>query len=115
MNEPLEQILHGTLTQFRSETGAIHRTDAQTQLLHFVAQTGLPPQLLEVVKTIPVAKGIADEADAKQTAWATRFACQSAAMEISSPRLKSGLCVDANTWRRKPTGCKTSPIHPAKF
>ena len=65
MNEPLEKNLRDTLAQFRSETGTIHRLDAQTQLLHLVAQIGLPPQLLEVVKTIPVGKGIAGETVAK--------------------------------------------------
>src|ERR1019366_8124830 len=32
-----------------------------TQLLRLVAQVGLPPQLLDIVKTIPVGKGIAGE------------------------------------------------------
>jgi GAF domain-containing protein len=65
MNEPLEKNLRDTLAQFRSETGTIHRLDAQTQLLHLVAQIGLPPQLLEIIKTIPVGKGIAGETVAK--------------------------------------------------
>ena len=30
-------------------------------MLHLVAQVGLPPQLLDVVKTIPVGKGIAGQ------------------------------------------------------
>src|ERR1017187_1471005 len=60
-----ETMLRPTLTQFPSETGTIHRLDAPTQLLHLVAQIGLPPQLLEVVKTIPVGKGIAGEPVAK--------------------------------------------------
>jgi GAF domain-containing protein len=57
--------LRDTLAKFNSETGTIHRLDAQTQLLHLVAQVGLPPQILEVVKTIPVGKGIAGETAAK--------------------------------------------------
>src|ERR1039458_367075 len=65
MNEPLEKNLRDTLAQFRSETGTIHRLDAQTQLLHLVAQIGLPPQMLEIIKTIPVGKGIAGETAAK--------------------------------------------------
>jgi len=59
--QPLEPVLREILKQFSSETGTIHRLDAQTQLLHLVAQIGLPPQLLEVVKTIPVGKGIAGQ------------------------------------------------------
>lgn len=57
----LEKILRDTLAQFNSETGTIHRLDEPAQLLHLVAQAGLPPQLLEVVKAIPVGKGIAGE------------------------------------------------------
>ena len=65
MNELLETILRDTLAKFNSETGTIHRLDAQTQLLQLVAQVGLPPQMLDVVKTIPVGKGIAGETAAK--------------------------------------------------
>jgi signal transduction protein with GAF and PtsI domain len=65
MSEPLEKILRDTLAKFNSETGTIHRLDAQTQLLQLVAQVGLPPQMLDVVKTIPVGKGIAGETAAK--------------------------------------------------
>jgi len=57
----LETFLRGTLQQFRSETGTIHRLDEQTQLLHLAAQIGLPPQMLDLVKTIPVGKGIAGQ------------------------------------------------------
>jgi L-methionine (R)-S-oxide reductase len=57
----LEQILHVTLAKFRSETGTIHRLDLENQLLYLVSQVGLPPQMLEVVKTIPVGKGIAGQ------------------------------------------------------
>ncbi|HEU6449401.1 MAG TPA: GAF domain-containing protein [Verrucomicrobiae bacterium] len=57
----IETILRSTLSQFNSETGTIHRLDAETQLLHLVAQIGLPPQMLDVIKTIPVGKGIAGQ------------------------------------------------------
>ncbi len=57
----LEKILRDALAQFNSETSTIHRLDAPMQLLHLVAQVGLPPQLLDVVKTIPVGKGIAGQ------------------------------------------------------
>jgi signal transduction protein with GAF and PtsI domain len=57
----LDTILHETLQQFHSETGTIHSLDLEKQLLHLVAQAGLPPQLLDVVKTIPVGKGIAGQ------------------------------------------------------
>ena len=60
-----EEALREVLKQFRSETGTIHRLDAEKQLLHLVAQTGLPPQMLEVVKTVPVGKGIAGQVVAR--------------------------------------------------
>jgi putative methionine-R-sulfoxide reductase with GAF domain len=47
------------LAAFNSETGTIHTLDAEKQLLHLTAQVGLPPFMLDVVKTIPVGKGIA--------------------------------------------------------
>ena len=61
MNEPLEKILRAALAQFHSETGTIHVLDSEKQLLHLVAQIGFPPQMLEIVKTIPVGKGIAGQ------------------------------------------------------
>ncbi|HXC35711.1 MAG TPA: GAF domain-containing protein [Candidatus Acidoferrales bacterium] len=63
---PLEKILRETLEQFRSETGTIHILDGEEQLLHLAAHVGLPPQLLEVVKTIPVGKGIAGQVVAQE-------------------------------------------------
>jgi GAF domain-containing protein len=57
----LEQILHVVLAKFNSETGTIHRLDGDNQLLYLAAQVALPPQILEVVKTIPVGKGIAGQ------------------------------------------------------
>ena len=57
----LEKILHDTLAKFNSETGTIHRLHVPTQWLRLVAQVGLPPQLLDMVKVIPVGKGIAGQ------------------------------------------------------
>lgn len=57
----LEQLLRLVLAEFRSETGTIHRLDGENQLLHLAAQVGLPPQMLEIVKTIPIGKGIAGQ------------------------------------------------------
>ena len=66
---PRETVLAGALAavlaDFHSETGTIHRLDGQLQLLTLVAQQGLPPQLLEVVGTIPVGKGIAGQVAAQ--------------------------------------------------
>src|SRR5471032_1080812 len=57
----LEQILHVALAHFHSETGTIHRLDHEKEFLYLAAQVGLPPQILEAVKTIPVGKGIAGQ------------------------------------------------------
>jgi L-methionine (R)-S-oxide reductase len=57
----LEQGLREVLKQFASETGTIHQLDVEKQLLHLVVQVGLPPQMLDIVKTIPVGKGIAGQ------------------------------------------------------
>ena len=64
-DQSLDLVLRETLIQFASQTGTIHRLDAATQLLHLTAQLGLPPHLLDIVKTIPVGKGIAGETVAK--------------------------------------------------
>lgn len=55
----LPEALKLVLAMFKSETGTIHWLDADQQLLHLTAQVGLPPFMLDVVKTIPVGKGIA--------------------------------------------------------
>lgn len=65
MKDTLETLLRETLRSFRSETGTIHILDEEKQLLHLAAQIGLPPQLLDVVKTIPVGKGIAGQVAAQ--------------------------------------------------
>jgi signal transduction protein with GAF and PtsI domain len=57
----LETILRDTLAKLNSETGTIHKLHEPTQLLRLVAQSGLPPQLLDMVTIIPVGKGIAGE------------------------------------------------------
>ena len=57
----LNEALRLVLADFQSETGTIHLLDTEKQLLHLAAQIGLPPQMLDVVKTIPVGKGIAGQ------------------------------------------------------
>lgn len=61
----LSQLLQLVLAALNSETGTIHRLDAEKQLLHLTAQVGLPPFLLDKVTTIPVGKGIAGETVAR--------------------------------------------------
>jgi len=57
----LEKALTQILSDFQSETGTIHHLVTEKQLLHLTAQVGLPPQMLDVIKTIPVGKGIAGQ------------------------------------------------------
>lgn len=57
----LAGVLELLLDHFQSETGTIHRLAAGEPVLHLLAQKGLPPQLLDVVKIIPVGKGIAGQ------------------------------------------------------
>lgn len=61
----LEEALREVLKHFRSETGTIHRLDVEKQLLHLAAHVGLPSQMLELVRIIPVGKGIAGQVVAR--------------------------------------------------
>jgi L-methionine (R)-S-oxide reductase len=62
----LPQILQAVLAKFHSETGTIHRLDDdEKQTLFLLAHAGLPPQILEIVRTIPVGKGIAGQVAAE--------------------------------------------------
>jgi L-methionine (R)-S-oxide reductase len=61
----LKNILGLVLAHFKSETGTIHLLDAEKQLLHLAAESGLPAQMVEIVKTIPVGKGIAGQVIAR--------------------------------------------------
>ncbi len=93
----LEQALRGVLKLFHSETGAIHRLDEKEQMLHLAAQVGLPEPMLEVIKTIPVGKGIAGETVAKNRP-VTICNLQTDAGGIARPGAKHGgtggaLCV----------------------
>src|SRR5262245_51557449 len=61
----LQRALALVLAHFKSETGTIHTLDSDRQLLHLVAQAGLPPQMIDIVKEIPVGKGIAGQVIAR--------------------------------------------------
>jgi L-methionine (R)-S-oxide reductase len=57
----LEEVLREVLKQFQSESGTVHLLDSDRQLLLLIAQVGLPPAMLDVVKLIPVGKGVAGQ------------------------------------------------------
>jgi GAF domain-containing protein len=61
----LTKALQLILAAFQSETGTLHVLDRQTQLLHLLAERGLPPAMVDVVKVIPVGKGIAGQVVAR--------------------------------------------------
>jgi len=61
LDTALQESLRLILSDFQSETATIHQLDSANQLLHLTAQVGLPPQMLDVIKTIPVGKGIAGQ------------------------------------------------------
>jgi L-methionine (R)-S-oxide reductase len=61
LDTTLQESLQLILSDFQSETGTLHWLDIEKQLLHLGAQVGLPPQMLDVIKTIPVGKGIAGQ------------------------------------------------------
>jgi len=61
----LEQSLRAVLEHFHSETGTIHLLDREQQLLHLAAQLGLPPQMTDLIRVIPVGKGIAGQTVAR--------------------------------------------------
>jgi putative methionine-R-sulfoxide reductase with GAF domain len=61
---PWSQRLGEILTEFRCQTGTIHRTMPDGQTLTLVCQIGVPDFLLEKISVIPFGKGIAGAAAA---------------------------------------------------
>jgi putative methionine-R-sulfoxide reductase with GAF domain len=52
--------------EFDCCTGTLHRLDAADRHLKLVAHCGIPPQLMPVIQSIPVGKGIAGAAAERQ-------------------------------------------------
>lgn len=52
-------FLESVTSCFGCVTGTLHRLDPQDQLLKLVAHRAIPPQLLPIIQTIPIGKGIA--------------------------------------------------------
>jgi len=95
------EALKLVLTAFNSETGTIHKLNADKQLLHLTAQVGLPPFMLDVVKTIPVGKGIAG-ATAERGEPVTMCNLQTDTSGVATPGAKQtgvggALCVPIRT------------------
>lgn len=93
----LKSALERVLADFHSETGTIHLLDRKGQSLRLAAQVGLPPQMLEIVGTIPVGKGIAGQT-AAQNKPVTICNLQTDASGVAKPGAKQmgvggALCV----------------------
>lgn len=56
------RFLEATAAEFGCVTGTLHRFDPADQHLKLVAQMGIPPQLMPVIQSIPIGKGIAGAA-----------------------------------------------------
>lgn len=55
-------VLDAAIAELGGSTGTLHRLDPASNLLSLVAHRGIPPQLLPVIQSIPVGKGIAGAA-----------------------------------------------------
>lgn len=51
-------VLDAILTHFDCKTGTIHDLDPTTGMLRLRAERGIPPAILERVRTIPIGKGM---------------------------------------------------------
>lgn len=58
----LEKVMDEILTRFHSQTGTLHLLDAGRGLLVMQAAHGLPPEIEQITREIPIGKGIAGEA-----------------------------------------------------
>lgn len=57
-----QAVLDATMEEFECTTGTLHRLHEDSQMLHLVAQRGIPAELMPVIEIIPVGKGIAGAA-----------------------------------------------------
>ena len=127
----LQESLRLILADFQSETGTIHWLDSEKQLLQLGAQVGLPPQMLDIVKTIPVGKGIAGQTvaqnkpvticnlqtdtsgvakpGAKQTGVGGALCVPMLATEKLSARWASAPAASTNTLPKKLNACRKLP------
>ncbi len=55
-------FLNRVIEEFDCNTGTLHRLDAADLHLKLVAHHGIPPQLMPVIQSIPIGKGIAGAA-----------------------------------------------------
>ena len=53
----VDEVLHAAMEHFGCQAGTVHRVDEG--LLKLSAHSGIPPQIVEIVTTVPIGKGIA--------------------------------------------------------
>lgn len=60
-SEPIDwqAVLDATIKEFQCTTGTLHHLHPESQMLHLVAQRGIPEHLMPMINVIPVGKGIA--------------------------------------------------------
>lgn len=54
-----QAVLGAAIAEFNGSTGTLHRLDPVTGMLKLVVHQGIPPQIMPMIQTIPVGKGIA--------------------------------------------------------
>jgi len=57
----LTKAMDEILTKFGAQTGTLHLLDEAKNVLRLETQMGLPPQIIELTREIPIGKGIAGE------------------------------------------------------
>jgi len=60
------QFLQQVIQEFGCTTGTLHRLDPADRHLKLVAAQSIPPQLMPIIQSIPVGKGIAGAAAERQ-------------------------------------------------
>jgi len=63
----LERVLYRTIRELKAESGTIHLLEADG-VLHLKAASGIPDVVLNIVRTVPVGKGMAGLAVERGTA-----------------------------------------------
>jgi putative methionine-R-sulfoxide reductase with GAF domain len=57
-----QNFLERVIADFGCATGTLHRLDPEDQHLKLLAHRGIPPQLMPIIASIPIGKGIAGAA-----------------------------------------------------
>ena len=61
-NPDWQSVLDAAIADFSGSTGTLHRLDPSDNLLKLVVQRGVPEQIMPMITTIPIGKGIAGAA-----------------------------------------------------